>query len=249
VHEDNHLVAIASWARRIRAELAPLLDRRLGEVHFRPSTRGVAMVGLLPDRPQRGLTAIRNLERFIADFDGQFTRHCVECTHGRPTPEKALQSFLIADAYRQAGRMHALESAAATADPLLRLDFVTDEIAVPTADGKVVCDILALHVTPDGDIPVVLELKSARDKARLIQQVETYAAFVDAHRSAYEDLYGALLGRPVAFARPCARWIVWPRASPGPDRHEADLRRRGIRVVTYEQRGAAFSFRVGDAPP
>lgn len=243
--EHEHLDAVANWAARIRDQLAHLLERRNGEVHFRPSSGGIAMVGLLHDRPQRGKRSITNLARLAADFDAEFALHCVDCDQGRPTPEKQLQSFLIADAYRHDRRMAVLEAASAsTVSPVL-LEFITDELVIPTNNGKVVCDLLALRTADHATIPVVVELKSARDKARLVVQVEGYADFVDAHADGYAQIYSALLGRPVEFAAPCERWIVWPSAGPGPDRHEAELGTRGIRVVTYEQHGPSFTFCVG----
>lgn len=243
--EDKHLAAVAQWAARIHRELRPLLARRLGEVHFRPSSRGIAMIGLLPDRPQRGLTHITNLPNLITSFDALFQQHCVHARHGRPTPEKKLQSHLIADAIRHDGMMQTLNVQLSATPTPSRLELVTDEIAVPTANGKVVCDLLALHHIDDASLPAVIELKSSRDKTRLITQVETYAAFVDAHAAAYEALYSALLGRPITFAGPTERWILWPAAGPGPDRHEAELAERGIRIITYTTHPRGYDLRVG----
>lgn len=42
-----HLEATVRWARQLRAVLQPLLDAHGSRVHFRPSSRGVTMVGLL----------------------------------------------------------------------------------------------------------------------------------------------------------------------------------------------------------
>ncbi len=54
------------WARRLRAELQPIQHAHGDRVHFRPSSTGVAMVGLLPDRPQRGKSGITNLKSITA---------------------------------------------------------------------------------------------------------------------------------------------------------------------------------------
>jgi hypothetical protein len=89
------LEATVGWARRIRATLQPLLEEHGNRVHFRPSSTGVAMVGLLHDRPQRGKGGIRNLERLSSDFESMFQEHCHDVEHGRVTGEKALQSALI----------------------------------------------------------------------------------------------------------------------------------------------------------
>lgn len=58
------------------------------------------MVGLLPDRPQRGQSRITNLKSLAANFETWFELHCRNVDHGRDTGEKALQSFLVANAQR-----------------------------------------------------------------------------------------------------------------------------------------------------
>ena len=80
---------------------------------------------------------------------------------------------------------------------------VTDEIAVPTDGGRIVCDILALHETADTRTPVAMELKTERQLTRLVEQVTGYAALVDEHRDLFEALYSACLGRDVAFTADC----------------------------------------------
>src|SRR5690606_40187661 len=58
----------------------------------------ISMIGLHPERPQRGKGASTNLQRLAANFEDEFSRHCITCDHGRPTPEKRLQSYLLASA-------------------------------------------------------------------------------------------------------------------------------------------------------
>lgn len=101
IHEEQQqqLKETIRWAQRIRAELQPILEAHGERVHFRPSSGGVAMVGLLPDRPQRGKSRIRDLSTITADFEKLFGHYCRPIGHGRATPEKALQSWLIRDAY------------------------------------------------------------------------------------------------------------------------------------------------------
>ncbi len=90
--QRQRLKATIEWARKVRTTLEPLLDAHGDRVHFRPSSTGVAMVGLLPDRPQRGKSGLTNLARVVADFEPMFTAHCRDVEHGRVTGEKALQS-------------------------------------------------------------------------------------------------------------------------------------------------------------
>jgi hypothetical protein len=80
---------------------------------------------------------------------------------------------------------------------------------------------------------------------RLVEQVERYAALVDEHAEGFARLFGTTLGENVRFDAPAERWIVWPEAGPGMDPREAELRARGIRVVSYREVVETYSFRVG----
>ena len=109
-----------------------------------------------------------------------------------------------------------------------QLTFVTDEQMLPSETGKVVCDLLALRTVREGAVPVVIELKSRRDMARLIAQLNTMAAIVDAHRARFAQLFAALLGHDVRLVGPCERWLVWPAAPQDTDPRLAELAQRGI---------------------
>lgn len=244
--QRRHLEAVASWAERIRTTLDPILEAHAGRVHFRPGSKGVAMVGLLPDRPQRGKSGLRDLHRVARDFDTLFAQHCRDVEQGRVTGEKALQSWLIAEAHMNARRLVSINAASkATSDPV-ELVFVTDEIPVPVDSGKIVCDILALRVDGGRSTPVLLELKDARMLTRLVKQVDDYAALMQDHVESFEKLYATVLGEPVKFDRPTEKWIVWPSAGHGVDPREAELAEQGIRVVAYREREAGgYEFGVG----
>ena len=236
----DHLLRTIEWARKIEDRLAPLRAQHAGRVHFRPSSAGIAMVGLLPDRPQRGKSSITDLGRLAAEFAETFRIHCVDCEQGRPTPEKRLQSHLIAEAYRHDRQLRPL----AAPDLASPLRFITDELALPTADGRIVCDLLALH----DDRPVVIELKPGREKQRLVEQVTTYAALIETNLELFSALYSAILGHPTPLRAPCERWIVWPhRTIAGRDPQEQALAALGIRVVGYEAMNDSFRFHVGRA--
>ncbi|MEZ4233929.1 MAG: hypothetical protein R3B89_32445, partial [Polyangiaceae bacterium] len=96
LHDEQkaRLEAITAWAVRVRTTLSDTLAAHAGEVHFRPGSTGVSMVGLLPDRPQRGKSGIKNLDRLARDFEVLFARYCRDIEQGRATGEKALQSAL-----------------------------------------------------------------------------------------------------------------------------------------------------------
>lgn len=225
------------WARKIEEYLGEARRSRLGEVHFRPASTGVSMVGLRPDRPQRGKTGVRGLERLAKDFESQFEKHCVACEHRRPTPEKQLQSWLVAQAYRSERLLESIRHQSDASAPV----FVTDELVLQTKGGKRVCDLLALHE----DRPAALELKSARQLKCLIEQVTTTAAYVDEHAELFSELYSVILGRPISLEQPCAKWIVWPAAGHGADPREAELAALGIRVVGYAEEAEGYGLTVG----
>lgn len=210
------------------------------------------MVGLTRERAQRGKSGIRNLQKLASDFDAAFRIHCVDIDQGRPTAEKVLQSWMIAEAYRNHRRMVSLnEASAATASPV-ELTFVTDEIALPTkpdGKGKIVCDILALRAGANGIVPVAIELKTERQLKRLIEQVTTYAALVDDHADLFAELCAALFAAPSGIVRPCEKWIVWPMAGNDRDPREDELAAAGVRAVGYAGTSNGFAFRVGKAPP
>lgn len=238
--QRDRLRRTIEWARKIEQHLAPIRARHAGRVHFRPASTGISMVGLLPDRPQRGKSGITNLARLAADFDAVFRSHCVDCEHGRPTPEKRLQSHLLADAYRHDRQMRTLAAPDLGSPPR----FITDELALPVDGGKIVCDLFALS----GDHPVIIELKPGRQKQRLVEQVTTYAALVEEHIASFAELCSVILGREVQLRAPCERWIVWPSAAGHmQDPQEDALAALGIRVVGFEERDEGFTFRVGRA--
>ncbi len=261
------LKATIKMAETIRTELGALLESGRN-VHFRPSTKGFSMVGLLHDKPQLGKSGLRDAKMTAAEFDRLFAEHCDGDLPGRSTPEKALQSFLIRDAYAHGRHMHALEVASKGTNDAVDLLLITDEIPLPFENGKIVCDILALRVDHGLMTPVLLELKSGRELERLVGQVEQYAALVDTHADLFAKLFAATLGREVTFDGPTERWIVWPAAGwdrtkpydatklDVKERFEDELRdgveRHGlllgqnVRVVSYMENEGHYAFRVGE---
>ena len=238
-HQRATLKQTVGWAQEVEQRLADIRREYTGQVHFRPSSRGVTMVGLLPQRPQRGKGGFRNLVRLASNFSETFKRHCVECSQGRPTSEKQLQSWIVAEAYRNRRHLMHLKS---ESEPGPK--FITDELALPVPNNKrIVCDLLALR----GSQPVVIELKTSRAMTRLVALVTDYADLVDRHRDLFEQLYTVILGREVRFSRPCARWIVWPMLGPQRDPREDELQRLGIRVIGYTQADDGYRFRMGSA--
>lgn len=235
---ETRLTKIIASAQAIRSHLAEMLSQSNGQVHFRPTTNGVTMVSLLDTSPQLGHGPY-DAARLAADFTAQFARYCLDAPN-RPTPEKQVQSYLIADAYRHDRHMTALGAG--------RVLFVTDELALFQDDGrKVVCDILAFRpdvADPSQGVPVLIELKSARQMTRLLEQLRSYAQEMARYTAAFERLYSAVFGRDIHFTAPPERWLVWPAAGDMQkvDPRATELSRQGIHVVQYAPRVPPFQF-------
>ena len=250
VRREKRLSNLLRWSKEIQAPLRTLHEKYGHDVHLRPTSKGVTLLGLTPERPQRGKSGFRNLSRLVENFEQLFAEHCQPADHGRPTPEKALQSALIRNAYMQERVMSLLGDATKNTNDEVAPIFVADELALPTEGGRVVCDIFAVRALGGGVFrPMVIELKSKREMTRLIEQVGVYASLVEEHATAFAALAKVLLERDVQLEQKCERWIVWPEGRKGqPDRREGELAEHGIRVVTYEAVGGGFVFRAGEAP-
>jgi hypothetical protein len=245
--QARRLEQTITWAQKIRRLLSSVIDQHGDRVHFRPSSTGVSMIGLSHTRPQRGKSGFTNIERLASDFETLFEEHCVDIDQGRETGEKALQSFLIRDAYTHGRVMHAINVASLETTAPAELTFVTDEISLPLEGGKIVCDLLALRREGPRAIPALLELKDSRMLSRLVEQVESYAKLIDTHADLFARLYSELLGTKVQFDAPTEKWIVWPGPVDEREPRETELATRGIRTVTYAQRGEEYRLRVGSA--
>ena len=240
--QRDHLERVIRWAGRIRDHLSHI-ERHLDlPVWFRPSSTGVAVIGLTPQAPQRGRSGFRNVARLERDLQRIFERHCTGVAQDRPTPEKQLQSFLILGALRAHRRLVPLEEAARRGGAPVDLFFMVDEISLPLAAGRIVCDLLAVRAVSGGYVPAVIELKSARQKQRLIRQVTDYATYVDRHADLFERLFEAVSPFPIRLIGPCEKWIVWPHAGLERDPQADDLAARGIRTVGYAEDGSRFRF-------
>lgn len=247
--QRRHLELVTGWAGRIREQLGPVLEAHGDRVHFRPGSKGVAMVGLLPDRPQRGKSGLTKLDRVAQDFEALFAKHCRDISQGRVTGEKALQSFLISEAYRNDQKLVSLNDASRNTNEPVELVFVTDEIPLPVSGDKIVCDILALRRDGGRCTPVLIELKDKRLLMRLVEQVESYSELIDELPEAFEALYSAILGESIRFDAVAERWIVWPASERRPDPHEDDLAAKRIRMVGYTKVEHSFLFNVGIGRP
>ncbi len=250
-HERQRLGQIAQSAQAIGTHLSGILAAQTRPIHFRPSAHGITLVGLDPTCPQRGhgpYSAAR-LHDFYCE---EYRRHCTTRPK-RATPEKHLQSFLIGDAY-QHGRQLATLRATVGEDPTTDMCFVTDELALHTSGGKkLVCDLLAIRRPADDPaaaIPVLIELKSSRHMARLVEQLTDFSQELHLYRHEFSQIASGLLGEKIRLAREPELWLVWLGLGSDltTDPREAELGAQGIRVVQYARDGDNYRFHVGRRP-
>ncbi|OGQ80986.1 MAG: hypothetical protein A2289_19675 [Deltaproteobacteria bacterium RIFOXYA12_FULL_58_15] len=245
----EHLGNVISWANVIREELEPIMDAHGSKVHFRPAAKGFSMVGLLPDRPQRAKAGYTKADGLLANFDEEFRTHCIDVDATKPSIEKQLKAFLIAEAHQNEGQLKSLNHASKPTQTPVSLTFVTDELVIPVGRHRVVCDMLAVRSTKDGDVPVVIEVKGSRGKAGLIDHVTMNAALVDEYSELFAKLFATLLGREVNFVGPSEKWVIWPSATgTGPDLNEGDFLRGGVRMVTFTTLMRGYLFKIHKAP-
>lgn len=107
------------------------------------------MVSLLPEKPQLG-RSYRGTAKVLEDFECEFTRWCDRDRPKRVTPEKMLQSFLIADALSNGRRMKAINEASERTTEPTQLVFITDEMVIPSIAGSQRLDLLCLSVGRGG---------------------------------------------------------------------------------------------------
>lgn len=225
------LDSILPWAR-LTGELLVSMRPHEQHVHLRPSATGIRLVDLHPSRPQLDRGKIERSEGAAAKLR-QLLDAVPGAPPGRPTPEKCLQSWLIAAAYRSAGKLAPLSN---------ELTFVTDEQVFIQGNTKAVCDLLAIRRTKLGYAPAVIELKSKREMKRLVEQLTVAAHAIDSHRERFSSVFSAILARDVLLVDPCERWMVWPASEDAADPRTDELARQGIVVKGYRERKDGFSI-------
>lgn len=240
--QRDRLRRTIAWAAWARAELGELAREYVGRVHFRPSASGVSVVRLSPDGPQLGQRVGRDASRIR-----QAIEQTLKLTPGRPTPEKRLQSFLIASAGHHERCLEPL-CLAAEVGQVLDVLFVMDELFLPTASSPKRgegCDLMAMRrLQADTGIPIQIELKSARRMEEVLRELDRFAPLIDQHSDLFEELFTAVLGSTVRFAGAAERWVIWPAAGQGPDPQARAFSDRQVRLVTYREGPVGhFEFR------
>jgi hypothetical protein len=225
------LDAILPWAR-LAGELQHTVRPHEQLVHLRPSASQIRLIDLDPARPQLDRGSITT-SLGAADQLRALLASAPDNQPNRPTPEKKLQSWLLARAYKHDRRLL----------PLSRdLTLVTDEQVLLTETSKIVVDLLAVRETPLGLRPVVIELKSKRELTRLVAQLNAAAPIVDAHRERFARVFAALLAREVQLIGPCEKWMVWSATHDTTESRAAELAAQGIVVKGYRAHGETYTI-------
>lgn len=244
-YQDYYLRETTRWAARVREALGGLQEEHGDIVYFRPTTGGFTMVGLLPDKPQLGksFSSPAALARVRENFGDEFKKWCDADVPARSTPEKRLQSFLIADALIHGRRMVALSEAMREAGHEVDLTFLTDELVIPSIGRDQRVDLLCLESGDDGDRLAIIELKSERAMTELLGQTALYAELLTPHLERLAELASAILGRTLVLSGPIKKWAIWP-GLPGRDEpREREFAEAGVRLVGYEEGEGGFRFR------
>jgi hypothetical protein len=181
------------------------------KLHFRGNTKSISLISLAKETPDIGKSGILT-EKTAKKYLDAICSGDYHLEKKRDTREKELQAWLI---YNALTNNHKLFF-----DP--SLSFLTSELSI----SDTVNDILAID---DIGNLVVIELKSARNKKRLEQQIEAFMAIIETNKSFFSELVELLSGR---------RWtgetrgmVVWPAST-----QRIRKIKPGIREICYKEK-------------
>lgn len=181
-----------------------LRDRKL---HFRGNINSISLVSLSDDTPEIGISNLKSKSEANIALENRIKDKLKEGL-GRSTPEKSLQAWII--------------NKALSSNMILpferKLTFLTSELALAGVfiesqgkEGKIVNDILAID---DYGTLWVIELKSAREKKTLKNQINNFISVVDKNRDLFTDLVQILSNKN--WSGKICGMVVWPHARTSP---------------------------------
>jgi hypothetical protein len=216
------------------------------QLRLRPSVGSFSLVSCSPFSPQLGQAGLKTAEHLKRELEGLRSGRWTLKRPGRPTPEKAVQSWLIFDALSNAnGEVTSLFDAAQTG---VRYWFVSDEIALQEGSTKFVADMLLVKELPDGSAGLVnAELKYQRSM-ETFKQVETFRQALDD-----DDLVGLWRNFAEAMTQRQFNWssssrssgmVIWPGLEAGKTARRTTIEKLGAqeRIETIGYHGGPFSF-------
>lgn len=224
-------------------------------LRLRPSVNSISLVSCANWTPQIGFSKMTSGSTLEKTLEGLKSGDDKLELPDRPTPEKALQSWLISQAMGSEGRMSAIDSAL---DDDHSYWFVSDEIALtaPDKDGasgnRVVADLLVVREDKkNGECEIVnVELKSQRT-TETHEQIQTFWDFmgpseIQLWRKFAETM---LEGKQLRWKQNNGRKgiVIWPgplsESRPNPRTVEmiTKLRAEGVDTICYS--GPIYNFR------
>lgn len=158
--------------------------------------------------------------------------------------ERCLQRYIIKASLTNNRDM--LTALSITDGPYEELIFATDEVSL----GKVRCDILAVGKIDGTYYPVVIELKSNRDKKRLFEQLENFCCEIKTNGVEFKKLLAFMTDRKtiqIDTDKP-RKMIIWPVADSesnkngkgfnSSDKAQAtrdEIKGKGISLIEYDE--------------
>jgi hypothetical protein len=177
-------------------------ELKLKNAHFRGNIRGFSCVSLDEKTPELGIgrggmkKPVEGIEKFLKNIHPPKRR----------TPEKELQAYIIRKALDSNKKLPIGKN----------ITYVTSELVSYKKQGKkVVTDILALNEKND---LVVIELKSSRNKTKLINQVNDFEACINRDKQFFIKLVYLLTEK--RWSGRVKKIIVWPLAKTSPRKWE-----------------------------
>ena len=209
---------------KFKAELAKK------QLHFRGNRGSFSLISLDRKTPEQGKSGFTDeklfnmnkdqMDIYWAEIDEILTskREKRERGESRPTREKELQAWIINYAINNDNNLPFSSG----------IKFLTSELAFQTSK-KIVNDILAID--QEGSL-VVVELKSARHKQELKNQVDDFCGVITDEEEFFKELV-ELLAQEREWNGEIRRMIVWPDANGKP---RNDWASAGIEEVRYKEK-------------
>lgn len=145
---------------------------------------------------------IDDIDKLFNEFKGQPVPMAVEPAR---KPERCLQRYIIKASLINNRNM--ITALALKDCPYDELIFATDEVSL----GDVRCDILAVGKVAENYYPVIIELKSSRNKKELIGQLCDFSKTVKTYNTEFSNLLSCITGKSINTNNP-QKIIVWPVA-------------------------------------
>lgn len=226
-------------------------------LRFRPSVSSISLVSCSTLTPQLGFSNITSGSALRSKLAALKEGTASLEAPARPTPEKSVQSWLISQALRNAGRIKSVEDALGDGHSYW---FVSDEIALNALHEtnhdqkceRMVADMLLMRKSSEGDCEIVnVELKSSRRTETHGQILKFWQFMGPAQINIWHEFAEAMLDtgperwRDVNGSR---GFVIWPGApsQSRPNERTTELiseyRSQGIETICYS--GAEYVFQI-----